>query len=273
MATRKETAPVDVDATVERISRDVSERGACTRAACKVPKAAWPQVEEKLAQRGWEVTAKTVRRRLREQLLGLLESGALLPMAGASLARQLSGTSGPEAARTALALVQSKEAHVVMRARGLFLVHQSVTTVTPSTLAPSIKSLDAAIKLAKKAISKKASLLPEDFAGLLAPAWEAAKATKETEARTPLTVVEIARGLLDPSMGLAFVPAIVRALAAGSSVSAAHAALTEAARRGQIELRPESGLGRLDQEERALCIPAIDGTPLSWLRIREGSTE
>jgi hypothetical protein len=273
MAARKiPTPPVNVDVTVERIAQDVAERGACTRAACKVPKASWPEVETQLTQRGLEVTTKFVRRPIRAQLLTLLASGAVLPLAGTALARHVSGAGGPEAAKAALALVQSKEAHAVMRARGLFLVGLSANVVPLQTLSPSIKALDATLKLAKKAAGKKVSLLRDDFDALLAPMCEAAKPSPEkTSPPSRRSVVEVAQALVDASVGLAFVPAVVRELATGSSLQEAHTALLEAANAGRIELRPESGLGRLREEDRVLCIPALDGTPLSWLRIVEES--
>ncbi len=34
-----------------------------------------------------------------------------------------------------------------------------------------------------------------------------------------------------------------------------------------IELRPESGMGRLSKADAALCPTAYDGTPLSWIRL------
>jgi hypothetical protein len=273
MAARKKPVPsLDVGATIERISQEVAERGACIRAACKVPKAFWPEVQAKLTQRGLEVTPKFVRRPLRDQLLTLLATGAVLPLAGTALARHVSGAAGPEAAKAALALVQSKEAQAVMRARGLFLVGPTANVIPLQALSPSIKAIDATLKLAKKAATKKVSLLREDFDALLAPVCEAARPTP-AQASTPSSrsVVEVALGLVDSSVGLAFVPAVVRALAAGSTVQAARAALLDAAGRGQVELRPESGLGRLRDEDRDLCIPALDGTPLSWLRIVKGS--
>jgi hypothetical protein len=47
-------------------------------------------------------------------------------------------------------------------------------------------------------------------------------------------------------------------------------AVREAAQRGLIELRPESGLGRLASDEQALCVAGPEGSRLSWARpVRE----
>lgn len=64
--------------------------------------------------------------------------------------------------------------------------------------------------------------------------------------------------------GLAFVPAIVRDLG-GPAV--AHPVLEQLSRDGKIELRPESGLGRITAEDLALCVPGPQRSRLSWARV------
>ena len=63
--------------------------------------------------------------------------------------------------------------------------------------------------------------------------------------------------------GLAFVPVIVRELG-GAKV--AHPVLERLAREERIELRPESGLGRINAEDLALGLPGPRKTRLSWVR-------
>jgi hypothetical protein len=74
---------------------------------------------------------------------------------------------------------------------------------------------------------------------------------------------------VEPGLGLAFVPDVVRALARAVSVAEAIAALRDAAQGGIVELRPESGLGRLTTEERGLCVRGRDDILLSWARLSE----
>jgi hypothetical protein len=69
---------------------------------------------------------------------------------------------------------------------------------------------------------------------------------------------------------MSFVPAIVHQLSAAMPVSEALALLMRAARSELIELRPEGGLGRLSEEELALCPPGPAGTRLSWARRNAG---
>lgn len=63
------------------------------------------------------------------------------------------------------------------------------------------------------------------------------------------------------SCGLAFAPDVVRDLG-----ELGQQLLLAAARDGLVELRPESGLGRLSDLEVAACPKMSDGTPLSWVR-------
>jgi hypothetical protein len=72
----------------------------------------------------------------------------------------------------------------------------------------------------------------------------------------------------DPS-GLAFVPKIVASLGPEVDRETAKAALLEAESRGLLELRPETGLGRLSEAELLSCPEGAQGTRLSWARRTE----
>jgi hypothetical protein len=88
----------------------------------------------------------------------------------------------------------------------------------------------------------------------------------------PVTaLLEALDAVRDTRNGMAFVPAIVRLLSAAMPVSEALELLLRAARRELIELRPEGGLGRLSDEELALCPPGPAGTRLSWARRSAGA--
>ncbi|MCU0693111.1 MAG: hypothetical protein MUF54_17095 [Polyangiaceae bacterium] len=68
-----------------------------------------------------------------------------------------------------------------------------------------------------------------------------------------------------PNVGMAMVPAVVRAL--GGDMGFVHQALLDASKAGLFELRPESGMGRLSAQERELCPVGYDGAVLSWVRL------
>jgi DNA repair protein RadC len=97
---------------------------------------------------------------------------------------------------------------------------------------------------------------------------------KSSDVDAVLTLVAYAT---DPqsSLELGFIPTVVRYGKEdhGWSKERTHAALLAAAERSLVELRPESGLGRLTPEEKALCIPGPHGTVLSWARLLEGGSE
>jgi hypothetical protein len=76
--------------------------------------------------------------------------------------------------------------------------------------------------------------------------------------------LRLIRRLANGRTGLAFVPAVVRELG-GPSV--AHPVLEQLARDERIELRPESGLARLNAEDLAACVPGPQRTRLSWARL------
>lgn len=77
------------------------------------------------------------------------------------------------------------------------------------------------------------------------------------------------RSQVDAETGLCSVPAVVVALVRLYMPSATFQALLQAHAEGKVELRPESGLGRLSPTELALCIPGPQETRLSWLRLLE----
>jgi hypothetical protein len=100
---------------------------------------------------------------------------------------------------------------------------------------------------------------------------EAVAAPAAAPSNDPLVVLLAALDAArDAGSGMSFVPAIVRGLSAAMPVSEALELLMRAARRELIELRPEGGLGRLSNEELALCPAGPAGTRLSWARRSAG---
>ena len=76
-----------------------------------------------------------------------------------------------------------------------------------------------------------------------------------------MNAINIIRRLAaENSSGLAFVPDCVAA-----GITAAE--LLRLARDGAVELRPESGLGRLSAAERDACPRGYEGCVLSWARV------
>jgi hypothetical protein len=76
------------------------------------------------------------------------------------------------------------------------------------------------------------------------------------------------------SIGLAFVPDVVRAMMAppySLSKTRAWKLLEVYTEEGELELRPEGGLGRLSKADRELCLPGPQGSILSQVRVVGGA--
>lgn len=99
------------------------------------------------------------------------------------------------------------------------------------------------------------------------------RALFEGEAPKPSSVATVKTALLDAfagaaaPTGLVRVPEVIGTLEPVYARAALLAALDALARAGAVELRPESGLQRMSEEDRARCLSALDGTPLSYARV------
>jgi hypothetical protein len=222
---------------------------------------------DRLASTGLEVTKSVVRRPVAEQILDELQAGAFMPLA--TIARRLSGATPAEAKRAALRIAAEGKALLASRAGKDVLVPCGSEALREQELASLVRALDAALKIAKKASKSDRVLLRQDlteqldrFVGSRAPTVKGDRTVDLVDA-----VLRATRRLVDPRLDLAFVPAVVRAVASESDTESARVAVLEANRVGWIELRPESGLGRLSRDDEALCLPGPQGMILSWIRL------
>jgi hypothetical protein len=135
---------------------------------------------------------------------------------------------------------------------------------TREKLAAAATALTVMLRLAAR---KDATLLRADVDAILAPF------TAERPRSAPETSADVT-ALIDAnreSSGLTSVPKLVRLLGGAKVRAAVHAELLREARAGRVELRPESGMGRLSADDAALCIPGPQGSHLSWVRRIEES--
>ncbi len=227
-----------------------------------------------LARRGLERTARSLRVPLRDQVAALLDGGA--PIATAALRKQLAGVeSAAELKLVVRDLVRAGRAALVMRAGkehiaardGALLAREQVARI--ADLAKALARLAASAKA--RAGQPPRTLLRADVLALLEQArggLEAGGAGAGPADGDPVAlVIAAARGQTDPTTGLAFVPDVARALGGRLAGDALRAALVSAARSGQVELRPESGVELLSPADGAMCPRGPDGSPLSWLRV------
>jgi hypothetical protein len=225
-----------------------------------VPRASLEHALAVVEAAGLEVTKSKIRVPLREQLSARLADDAMLPMR--SLKTAVSGGTPAEAKAAALDLARSGKALLVARGRELSLGplrDDALGTIELPVLERALAELAKTVKLARKG---GASLLREDVRDAIAPF--ASMAPRIT--RLGASDVLAAARRHEQAGGLVFVPTLVRALGGASAREAVHEALRDAARRGLLELQPESGLGRLSEDDLALCIPGPQGSHLSWAR-------
>lgn len=75
--------------------------------------------------------------------------------------------------------------------------------------------------------------------------------------------------LRDEDSRLASIPQVSQRLRERATAQAVIEVLLAEYGRGRLELRPEGGIGRLSEEDRALCPIGAGGLPLSWVSLLE----
>jgi hypothetical protein len=265
-----------IAAAAEVVRRD----GAIARTALVrlgIPKKRLDEAVEALAREGLEVTAKSVRVPVREQLLSLLATGSALTTKSA--AGTVSGATKAEITKAVAALVDAGDARLVLRTKELVLVGTRADVVAGPELEAIERALRSLLEATKRARKKRAALLRADVeqtmsrfvtprhreAGTNGAATQAAASDAGTRATSSQDIAQLVDQHRDAS-GLTFVPTLVRAFGGEGARDAVHAELLRGARSGIFELRPESGLGRLSAEDLDLCIPGPQGSRLSWVR-------
>ena len=297
LARRKSGAAqaVDLAALLPALGERIVQQGLLRKTELSkagVPKPQHQEALDRLGAEGFEQTKAGVRSPLRTQVSKLLAEGRVIALG--QLGKALKGCTQKEAKAVAEALAAEGAAKVAIRGKLEVLVPTSLPTLSHDQLL----QLAAVGALAAKAARKGQRTLTLDdvrervldlvtnprgrptgraTGETAAPAAASAASVAPGEtagatgggAVTPALVLTELRRHLRPSVGLAFVPDAVRALAA-LGVPAVQGALLDAARAGLVELQPESGVGRLAEEELALCPPGPQGTRLSWARLLGG---
>lgn len=223
----------------------------------------------RLAADGVELTGRFLRVPLEKQLDTLLSSSRMLPFR--ELAVHLHGASKREAAAAALDLVATGRARIVVRSTEVFVAAASAPHLDERDLARLEEATAVLAKALKLARKHNGSLLRADVDETLRRAWSPGPAAGRSGARpSPANLLDAIDANRETS-GLASVPRVVRALGGLPVRDAVHAELLKHARAGRLELRPESGMGRLTPDDAALCLPGPQGSKLSWVRRLEES--
>lgn len=247
-----------------------------------VPRTRVDEALESLRARGFEITRRGARIAVTDQLRKHLAVSSLLPMR--SIEAFVEGATRREVVAAAGELIAGGEAITVVRSTEIFLGSKRSETLSAKDLTRLRSALGALARAASLAARKGGHLLRVDVAealsglgpelgkvhdaqdapGSLARGAERAGGTRASDRFD--ADIEDALASLRGSSGLVFVPRLVRELGGSASRSRVHAALREGAARGRLELRPESGMGRLSEDEKADCLKGPAGSLLSWVR-------
>lgn len=268
--------PEQLDSFVEH-ARDVLSREAFLSRAevvrLGVPRAKVSSLLERLQPLGFEVTKKGARVPLAAQLRERLAASGLIPMR--SIVSFTVGATKVETIAEARTLVESGKARFVIRSTETYLASGDVDALREDELDQLAEALVALTRATNLARRRHGGLLRADVAEALrsflrfgsGAGWNQRTPSPPVSSQAPdlFVVMSALRG----DSGLVFLPALVEALGGESVRAAVHSALLAAADAGRVELRPESGMGRLSEHELAACIPGPEGAVLSWVRDRE----
>lgn len=220
-------------------------------------------VFDALVRAGLEVSARFVRRPLETQILERLNGG---PLSIRGLDKVVRGATARETAQMATSLVDRNRARFVVRGKDLLLARPDapvLDTHAQQRLKAAVGALGASLALADK---KDGCLLQSDVEDALRPFVGSPAPLASAAIHDVASLVDAHR----EGSGLTSVPKLVRLLGGLSARDALHAELLRGARAGRLELRPESGMGRLSAEDASFCISGPQGSRLSWVRRIEG---
>ncbi len=241
-----------------------------------VPKPLRAKLLDELAGPGVERTRSGVRLALAGQLEAALAERGSVPIT--ALGKVATGGTAAEVKAAAWRLVEEGRAAVVVRGKAQVLMPASEALFSRDRLVALDRAVRALAGQCKQALGARGgprTLLEADVQALLLDLVTGSDGGPRVERGAPRAisenrVLELVHQHTRPAMGLAFVCDVVRALLPTSSLGTIHDALLAAARARRLELRPESGVGRLSDLEAWLCPPGPAETRLSWARVLEG---
>lgn len=270
------TVEADLIDTAEALVR---EKRAVPRAKLPQWKALAPEAQARLVEallsRGLEPGEKgALRVPLREQAASLGDGGARLSLKAAQ--KKVLGASAKDRDAAIAAACEAGQLHFVVRTKVETLAGGKEQVLGPKDVDALVKAhaeLGAVLALVRKKGAARTALgrvqrtlLTADVASLVAPfaRWGAGKA--EPSGDGIAHVLEEIERLEQPPILLVWVPDLVKALAGRMGTEDVHRALLAGRAARRLELRPESGVGRLSAEDAALCPRDSDDNPLSHVR-------
>jgi len=264
----------------DQVERQVRRRGAVASrqlTKVKLTRDAQQRLYEALAQRGLEWTGKHVRVPLAEQVSALLDDKGHLPFQ--TLKRRVKGaTNVTELRKTVGALHDRDEARFVMEGRKEIVARPSGAILSADALSRLNEASEQLAKLLRTARPRKGRPSPTLWRKDVTAALARLMVDGSREPAAPRTAGgdgntserEAVLGAIDRLEGkdgpLVFVPDVAREVSGRVAAAAVRQALLDAAFAGELELRPESGVGTLSAADAALCPRGPGGTVLSYAR-------
>lgn len=236
-----------------------------------------PEAQEQLVaallSRGLEAGDKgAVRVPLREQAASLAQGGARVPWKAAQ--KRIAGASAADRDRALADVLADGTLRLVVRTKADIVVGGREDVLAPEEverLVEAHRALGSVLAAVRKKVSSKGplatvtkTLLRDDAADLLAPLSVRAGADRKSQSEPDWKIVmDHLQQMERAPILLVWVPDLVKSLSSLMTPEQARSALLDARQRGLIELRPESGVGRLPAADAALCPRDADGLPLS----------
>jgi hypothetical protein len=222
---------------------------------------------EAVARAGLELTGTAIRVALRDQIRELIKCADASGIPSTTIARQVKGAASAEVAVAVRELIRDGELALVADARASRLALPGPALLSDDELATLSELTQALTKVLKTTRASKNKPRPTLLRSVLDEPVQVLQglAAKQDASRTR-TALHAALAAAPLSAGLVRVPDLIRALESEHSRASLLAALDTFTREGLIELRPDSAIGRLPDDDRARCPVGIDGTPLVFAR-------
>ncbi len=246
------------------------------------PLARRESVAQALVEEGYERTPKGLRRPLGTQLEELLRDGAYLP--SSELRRRLKGVTKVEGEALIREAQKKGLATLVLRGKQLTIVPAGEDVLDRSALrefAAELKRLQAWVQKAEKDKGGP-TLLRSDTAEALRELQSLVqpkpklRSQLERASPAPTKASELGQAvrgailaLRDEESLLAAVPRVSERLETIAPPDRIVEELLAGHARGELELRPEGGIGRLSAKDAARCPIGAGNLPLSFVRLRE----
>jgi hypothetical protein len=262
-----------IDAVVARV-RDENGVAVSALRLGKLSARAHAELLSVLARANLEHTGKAIRVPLRDQVQAAVERAGETGIPTKALAREVKGArSSAELGLVIRDLIADGKLVIVAEGRAQRAAApgpQWLRETELAALAEVAQTLAALAKATRAAKGKPRPTLGREVFQRPLQVLKELAGNSGAEVAQVRDAMRLALELAPSHAGLVRVPDVVRALETDYAHGALLDALDAMARDGTLELRPESAIAGLSDEDRARCPVALDGTPLSYARLLAG---